>query len=227
MTRPPALWTLWYVHDPMCSWCWGFEPARRELLGRLQAGIAVRRLLGGLAPDSDAPMPPEMRLHLQQTWHRIMRKIPGTRFNFDFWKRCEPRRSTWPACRAVIAAREQAPEAERARADEAMTAAIQRAYYLEARNPSDEETLAALAVELGFDRERFLETLNAPRTQGRLEREMALGREMNATSFPSLVLAGEASRWPIPVDYRDAGAMLETIGRIVRPSNQEQPTSAA
>jgi hypothetical protein len=49
--------TLVYVHDPMCSWCWGFDPVLRELVSSLPEGVAVRRLLGGLAPDSDEPMP--------------------------------------------------------------------------------------------------------------------------------------------------------------------------
>jgi hypothetical protein len=34
---------------------------------------------------------------------RIERSVPGTKFNFEFWSRCRPRRATYPACRAVIA----------------------------------------------------------------------------------------------------------------------------
>ena len=87
-------------------------------------------------------MAPQMREYLQQTWRRIQQRIPGSQFNFDFWTSCEPRRSTWPACRAVIAAREQGAEN-----DERMTRAIQEAYYLRARNPSDEAVLVTLAGE--------------------------------------------------------------------------------
>ena len=84
--------TLIYVHDPMCSWCWGFEPVRAQLFAALDGRIPIRRLVGGLAPDSDAPMPAEMRLGLQQTWRRIQHTIPGSEFNFDFWSECSPRR---------------------------------------------------------------------------------------------------------------------------------------
>lgn len=114
--------TLYYVHDPMCSWCWGFRPALDALLAGLPPSVRVERLLGGLASDSDEPMSDSMREQLQQTWRRIQRRIPGTRFDFDFWARCSPRRSTWPACRAVIAARRQDPAF-----DQAMTYAVQRA----------------------------------------------------------------------------------------------------
>jgi len=138
---PPS--TLYYAHDPMCSWCWGFAPTWRRVRERLPVGVRVRRLLGGLAPDTETPMPAEMRRHLQATWKRIQERIPGTEFNFDFWRLCEPRRATWRACRAVIAARFQDPAVE-----EPMIARIQSAYYLEARNPSDAPVLGRLAADL-------------------------------------------------------------------------------
>jgi putative protein-disulfide isomerase len=201
--------TLVYVHDPMCSWCWGFEPTRRELFAALPAEIEVRRLLGGLAPDTEQPMPQPMRDGLQQTWRRIEQMIPGTRFNHDFWTQCAPRRSTYPANRAVIAAREQGPEF-----DPAMTAAIQRAYYLEARNPSDDETLNELASEIGLDTGRFAADLAAESTQRRLLDEIGAARAIGIDSFPSLALLDGQYARQVPLAYDDAPAMLREIERF-------------
>ncbi len=197
---------LYYIHDPMCSWCWGFRPALEELLRRLPDGIGFSRLLGGLAPDTDQPMPEEMRLQLQATWRRIQERIPQTRFNFDFWSRNTPRRATYPACRAVIVAR-----ALSAGHEDPMILAIQQAYYLQARNPSDDATLVALAAEIGLDPRAFADRLNAPDTRRRLEQEIARVRGMGVHSFPSLVYEDDASLWPVAIDYRSADAMLETL----------------
>ena len=123
----------------------------------------VRYVLGGLAADTDEPMPEETRSFLQQTWHKIEQRIPGVHFNFDFWEKASPRRSTYPACRAVIAARQFGPEYEAL-----MTAAIQRAYYQEARNPSDDSTLIELAAEIGLDADEFAGVLGDPATQQKL-----------------------------------------------------------
>ncbi len=76
--------TLIYVHDPMCSWCWGFSEVYRQLVEKLPPGLKVERLVGGLAPDSNAAMPEQMQMMLQQTWQRIEQMIPGVNFNFDF-----------------------------------------------------------------------------------------------------------------------------------------------
>ena len=203
---------LYYVHDPMCSWCWGFERTRKRLLEKLPSSIEIVRLLGGLAPDTSEPMAPEMRDYLQQTWRTIQQRIPGTEFNFDFWTTCTPQRSTWPACRAVIAARQQGKEY-----DERMTRAIQEAYYLQARNPSEDAVLIALAGELGLDSGRFETSLHAPATRALLDAEMRLGRAMNATSFPSLVLEGDGACSQVPIDYTNAAAILETIQMVMQP----------
>ncbi len=197
---------LYYVHDPMCSWCWGFDPVRRELLDRLPEQVAVRRLLGGLAPDTDQPMPEAMRRNLQATWRRIQQSVPGTVFNFGFWSDCKPRRSTWPACRAVIAARNQA-----AAFDERMTNAIQKAYYLQARNPSDNTTLVELAGETGLDKQAFAGALDAESTQQALLDEIAEARRLQIDSFPGLALKIDDAVWRIPVDYRNSQPMLDQI----------------
>lgn len=170
---------LYYVHDPMCSWCWGFRPVFEELLSRLPNSITSSRLLGGLAADSSQPMPDEMRVRLQATWREIERRIPNTGFNYEFWTRNTPRRSTYPACRAVIAARTLDPDSE-----EPMILAIQHAYYLEARNPSDDTTLCELAAEIVLDKQRFMSLLSHRSTQRALESEITESQRMGVRSFP-------------------------------------------
>ncbi len=198
--------SLIYVHDPMCSWCWAFRPQLDRLLESLPDNIHAVRLLGGLAPDSNEPMPETMRQHLQQVWRTIMRTVPGTKFNFDFWQDCIPRRSTFPACRAVIAARNQGIEW-----DEKMTRAIQQAYYLEARNPSEEQTLTEIAKTIGLDDMRFSQDLGSRQTQGTLIDEITLSRNLGISGFPSLMLKQGSQLSRIPVDYSNHLPMLEAV----------------
>jgi len=207
---------MYYAHDPMCSWCWGFAPVLRELEAGLPDGVVVQRLLGGLAEDTDRTMPEEMQQRIQSTWRRIRETIPGTEFNFDFWTRCVPRRSTWASCRAVIAARRQG-----AACDRQMTAAIQHAYYMQARNPSDESTLVELAQELGLDEARFVADLDSAATRAELQREMQRCESLRIQSFPALVLAAGDHEWHIPLDYHDSTHLLELVQELLEP---EEPT---
>jgi putative protein-disulfide isomerase len=207
---PNATPHLYYIHDPMCSWCWGFRPTLDEFLRRLPEEISFSRLLGGLAPDTDEPMPETMRQDLQATWRRIQERLPDTRFNFDFWRNNTPRRATYPACRAVITARSLDPQTE-----DAMILAIQQAYYLQARNPSDNAILIALAAETGLNSEAFEARLHAPETQRALEQEILHVRQLGIHSFPSFVLRTGDSHWPVAVDYLSPDAMLENLATIL------------
>lgn len=173
---------------------------------RLPASVAIEQVLGGLAPDSTVPMPAEMRERIQSIWRTIEHSVPGTRFNFEFWTKTVPRRSTYPACRAVIAARRQGAEYE-----DAMILAIQQAYYLHARNPSNDSTLIELAEEIGLDSKRFAMDLRHPDTHVELLEEIRWARELGVRSFPSLLLSHDEGYSEMPVDYRDANRILSAI----------------
>ena|GEM_PF-6222649 len=70
---------LYYVHDPMCSWCWGYRPTWQRLRAALPTDIQVIPLLGGLAADTDQPMSEAMQARLQQTWRTISARLGACR----------------------------------------------------------------------------------------------------------------------------------------------------
>jgi putative protein-disulfide isomerase len=200
---------LYYIHDPMCSWCWGFKPVLKQLTQQLPAEIRLEYVLGGLAADTDQPMPVEMQQQIAATWKHIQQVIPGTEFNFDFWTRCQPRRSTYIACRAVIAA-----EQMQTGKGLAMLDAIQAAYYLQAKNPSDATTLITLAEELGLDVTEFEQRLDAEQTQQTLKQQINFARSIGADSFPSLYLQYQDDYHAIVLDYNHADVILEHINSV-------------
>lgn len=198
--------TLFYAHDPMCSWCWAFRPAWDHVCSTIGNDIWITRLLGGLAPDSSKAMPKSMQEMLQDTWRHIQVRVPGTALNFDFWKNCKPRRSTYPACRAVIAATQQGEKFH-----EPMTRAIQNAYYLDARNPSDDSTLIALAGELGLDTALFTRAFHSEKVRDEFERNVELCRGLNVPGFPSLMVLKDGLVRRVPVEFNDPGLQVRLI----------------
>jgi putative protein-disulfide isomerase len=199
----PETCTLFFVHDPMCSWCWGYQRTWEQLRTALPDSVAVVNVVGGLAPDTDEPMPEELQKTIAGYWAKVAEQT-GAEFNFDFWKNCQPRRCTYPACRAVLAADKQ-------RAEQAMIDAIQHAFYLRAMNPSDNSTLITLAAELGLDEKQFSEDLTSPEIQAALEQNFALRRKIGVYSFPSLVLAKGEALFPIEIDYQSHKTSLDAI----------------
>jgi putative protein-disulfide isomerase len=218
-------YTLYYIHDPMCSWCWGFRPtwdALRDTIVKAYPQIAIQYVLGGLAPDSDEPMPLEMQEMLQSTWRRIQQTIPDIEFNHDFWRVCQPRRSTYPACRGVIAASQQDAASE-----DLMVLAIQQAYYLYAQNPSDADTLIACADSIGLDVSRFEKDLRSEDVnyilQNNIHQYRQLAAQSGVSGFPSVVLGQSTSDSGnakylyrgVDIDYNNPNASFATIEQFL------------
>ncbi len=202
---------LFYIHDPMCSWCYAFGRSWDALLQDLPDCIEVVYLLGGLAPDTTEPMPIALQKTIQQAWQRIEQSVPGVRFNWEFWSRNTPIRSTYPACRAVLAARKQCAESE-----QKMVQAIQAAYYQRAKNPSLSATLLDCAEEIGLDVKSFAEDFVSAAIAQALQQEIQQARNMSVNSYPSLRLMHDNAVMPISIDYRNHQTMIDEINHIVQ-----------
>jgi putative protein-disulfide isomerase len=208
--------TLYYIHDPMCSWCWGFRPTWDVIQASLPQTVKVEYVAAGLAPDSDQPMPTAMCETIKGYWIEIERKL-GAEFNYDFWRLNIPRRSTYNACRAVIAAKLQGQEY-------AMVDAIQRAYYLRAMNPSNMAVLVSLSEELAandscFDATEFEQDLNSVKVEQEFKRQREFAQKISVQGYPSLVLKYQNVFYPIVRDYLMASMALNDIKRIVNQTN--------
>ena len=162
----------------MCSWCWAFKPTWDKVKGALLGLVKLDYLLGGLAPDSNQPMPIEIREYVRGNWKRIQEVIPETKFNYDFWTSCEP---------------------------------IQKSYYLEAQNPSNENELINIAKELGLNTDKFKMDLKSSQVNEILLDEIKLARSMDINSMPSLALQINGTLKGIDIDYLDANYIVKQI----------------
>ncbi|MGB0957737.1 MAG: DsbA family protein [Litorivicinus sp.] len=206
---------LTYVYDPMCSWCFGFSATYRAILADLPPSVVSARLLGGLAPDSDVPMDASMAAMLSSTWHRIEESC-GVRFNHDYWQQSPlPPRTTFIACRAIIAAQALGV------ADLDMLAAIQRAYYQQARNVWQAEVLTELAVELGVPANDFVAELGHVRTLAQHTEQQNRAASMGVQGYPTLIWQDDQQSGRLPIDYGKPEVTLEVIRSLLAAADVE------
>jgi putative protein-disulfide isomerase len=187
----------------MCSWCYAFAPTWNKLLKQLDNSLHVKYIYGGLAPHSNEPMPQSMQEMLQNTWKDIEQRV-GTQFNYDFWSICKPRRSTYLSCQAGISAKLQSKEYE-------MIQEIQKAYYQNASNPSDRNTLELVASNINLNVDKFSHDLESDEIINLLKQDLHKRRELGVNGFPSLVLQIEDTYFKIPIAYKNHEAILKQI----------------
>jgi putative protein-disulfide isomerase len=190
----------------MCSWCYAFEHSLEALQKNMPVELQFKAILGGLAADTQTPMPIETQRMIQQAWRQIEQTVANVHFNFDFWTNNTPYRSTYPACRAILSAAKQSPKFIRP-----MRQAIQQAYYQDAKNPSLPEVLIDCAIHSGLNASQFSKDLQSLAVNIKLAEHRHFSRQLAANSFPSLRLALNADTYTIPIDYNAISPTLDQI----------------
>ena len=179
--------------DPMCSWCFAFAEPLRQL--QTQTNLSIEWIMGGLAPDNDEPMSEEMKATIAGYWQKIS-ALTGVQFNHDFWSNNIPRRSSYPACRAVIAAEKMMPGSS-----QQMAGSIQQAYFEQAQSPSDTEVLISCAEKIGLNAERFGHELHGEAVEMILQQHLNLVQQWGIQGFPALLLTQHRKAAPLTLGY--------------------------
>ena len=73
---------LWYIADPMCSWCWGFTPVMDEVRKTYGDRVELVIVPGGLRPGTKDPLPAGQREEILHHWHTVHRTT-GQPFRFE------------------------------------------------------------------------------------------------------------------------------------------------
>ncbi|WP_063375414.1 DsbA family protein [Pseudoalteromonas luteoviolacea] len=198
-----------YVMDPMCGWCFGFQPELEQFLSNYPAA-ENNWVMGGLAPDTDQPMPEELRQTISSYWYEIEKKSQVI-FNHDYWQLNTPYRATYLACRAVIAAeRLQENSAQK------MAKAIQSAYYQQAKNPSLQETLVACAYSIEIDGDEFLKALNYQETEVLFQQHLSITQQLRVSGFPALFYINEENQaYPLTLGFCHAALLEQRFSHII------------
>jgi putative protein-disulfide isomerase len=189
---------LVYVGDPMCSWCYGFGKEMTALM-QLHPDLELDIVVGGVragATDILDDAGKEFRLG---HWERVQANS-GMPFNREaFLARQNFVYDTEPICRAVVAARKLAPEADLL----SVFRALQHAFYVDGLDTTDGRVLSEVATTaLGaaghpVDAAAFYATWQAEATIAETQADFRKARAMGVRSFPALLL--ETSRGMVEV----------------------------
>jgi putative protein-disulfide isomerase len=147
-----------YLTDPACSWSWAYEPTVRRLMAEFGDELRWRLVMGGLARDYGAAEGSEAADAVRQGWglhawllaHWLEVAAEGEMPCDPLLWRESPLRSTYPACLAVRAAAEQAPDG-----GYAYLRAVREGLFCFRRKLDTTEALVEEARRARLDAERF------------------------------------------------------------------------
>jgi putative protein-disulfide isomerase len=182
----PRLPMLWYIADPMCSWCWGFAPVIERIKAVYGERMKIALVLGGLRPGTTAPVTAAFRAEILHHWHDVHQRT-GQPFAFDTALPEGFVYDTEPAARAVVTVGALEPGSTFG-----YFKAVQTAFYAEARDVTRAEVLADVAGPFGVERVRFLEHFESDESRRRTLMHFRQSRELGVQGFPTAILQNAA-----------------------------------
>jgi len=184
------------VIDPMCSWCWGFEPVLQELQNNLSQDTKLSLCMGGLRSSNDQEWTSEFRSFLKQSWTNV-HKQTGQIFNFNLLKKESFDYDTEPACRAVLTV--QTLDEKKVFS---FLHSLQKSFYYDNLDITQTNILANIAENEGINKKEFLTLFPSKKMQEQTLADKYKSRSMGASSFPSLVFIDEEGHLYVLKGYK-------------------------
>jgi len=198
---------LIYVMDPMCSWCWGFAPVAAALVAQAaEAGVSTRLVPGGLRSGGSA-LDGSTRKYILEHWQAVA-EATGQPFRFDGAMPDGFIYDTEPACRALVTAREL--EAERVWP---LLALIQRSFYEQGLDVTRAPQLVELAVQAGFDRERFAQHFASHDIRAATAADFSWVQDLGIAGFPTLLAERNGQLALLTNGYQPLDSLQPLLGR--------------
>lgn len=204
------------VADPMCSWCYGFGKEMTSLQER-HPEISLEIVVGGLRAGATDVLDEAGKQFRLEHWARV-EQASGLPFNREgLMARKGFVYDTEPICRAVVAARILAPEADLLK----IFRAFQHAFYVDALDTTDGAVLAGIGAEalsaIGHPvtPNEFLAVWQRQDTIDAAAREFARARSMGVTSFPTLFLEKNGKLSRVGNGYAHVEQLEQHLGALL------------
>jgi len=193
------------VLDPMCSWCWGFEPVLHKLRDELSDEVEFSLILGGLRSSGEQVWDDAFKVYLRSHWKSVEEKTTQG-FNLDLLEKESFDYDTEPACRAVVTVKTLDKTKEFS-----FFRALQEAFYRKGEDITQTDVIADIARAEGVDRSEFIALFVSDEMKEKTKADVYKARSMGANVFPSIVLIDEEGHLCVIKGYKS----YEEIKRLL------------
>jgi putative protein-disulfide isomerase len=205
-------WTVRYVGDPMCSWCWGMSPslgAVREFCAAEELDFAIT--VGGLRAGGGDAWNLPFKEFLRKEWQHIG-KVSGQQFSYTLLDLAHFDYDTEPACRAIVAFQLlQAQAGLPACLTLQFFSAVQRKFYVDGGDPKLTSFYQDICTSLNASFDAFRLLHEAPQTRQRVQKEFVKCRRLGVRSFPTILLEHGGQITPLAAGF---ASPQETLLRL-------------
>ncbi len=196
---------LLYFANPMCSWCWGFQPVVDALAER---GYPLTLALGTLGADRARPMRDVDKAAVREHWQHVIERT-GQPFDFGFFEREGFVYDTAPPSRAIAVVRRHFPAL-----GVPFLGRLQERFYALGQDITDPVVLRGAAGEFGIDAPRFDAGFGDHATTAEIAAEWQQTARLGVTGYPTLLALPPGKPVVITIGWRPIDAVLASVDAL-------------
>ncbi|QBF15316.1 DsbA family protein [Aliarcobacter thereius] len=203
--------TLYYIGDPMCSWCYGMSDILKNIEKYCKTNdIKFQILVAGLRAGGGDVWNDNFKSFLKNEWSKIS-ELTKKEFSFSILDLDFFNYDTRPACKAVYIVKLLIKDNSTKILE--FFSAIQNKFYAKSEDPKELKFYEEICKENEIDFDEFTNLFNDKKIEDDLEKEFLFSRTFSS-SMPSLVFIKEEKKTNISIGYskyEDVVSKLEKI----------------
>lgn len=197
-----------YVADPMCSWCWGFSPVITAIQAEYGDTIPISMFVGGLRPNETRIMDAAQKDYIRNHWNHVAEST-GQTFNYSLFERDDFVYDTEPACRAMVTMRSLRPDLLLD-----YLGKVHHAFYVENRDTTDPNVLAALASEFDdIDSDAFAAVFASEDMLRNTWKDFTHSRALGVSGYPAVMLREGEQHGMLTMGYAPLERLKPVLSR--------------
>jgi len=196
---------LLYFANPMCSWCWGFDPVMRAIAGR---GHPVTVALGSLGADRARPMRPADKAAVRGHWEHVVERS-GQPFDMRFFERDGFVYDTEPPSRALAVVRRHAPGLALP-----FLGRLQERFYALGQDITDRLVLREAAADFGMDGAAFDAAHGDPTIAAEVAAEWQQTARLGVSGYPTLLALRRGKPAVVTIGWRPLAEVQASLDAL-------------
>jgi putative protein-disulfide isomerase len=206
--------TVIYVFDPMCGWCYGFDPVMENAASQYADRLHFQVISGGMITGSrQGIISPDFSQYILNTVPRL-EQMTGVRFGevyLSMLRNGTCYASSERPSRALVIFREKHPDKAIAFAH-----AMQRALFLDGMSLEEDATYQVLCGQFGIDADTFLGQLDSQDAIAAAEKDYALAQSLGVSGYPAVVGLKDGSPVMLASGYTDLKSLEQKLATFTR-----------
>lgn len=214
MTQAIPTVDLYYATDPLCSFCWAFEPTLTKFRYQYRNYLANDTvLMGGMIPSWDTfggdsgngiQKANDVTKHWQEIGEHTRMPIDGT-----IWME-KPVDSSFPSSRVFEVVRRDYPEKAGL-----ILRQIREAIMLRNQDISEASVLKNVLDEVGLDSQSILKEAESEAAEQLLIQDLQTVQSLQATGFPTVVLVNDQNQGLKVVGAQPFEVLISALKQIL------------